>query len=179
MSHLDFSSLSPEARIQIWRETIAHLRYLNDEVWKRFQFFLLVDLVILVVTFGMFWARPRFYPAFAILFVALGVVLTLAARYILKRNRIYYLQMLLKKTLLEKEAGFYEMKLAQSETDLAFPWRLSPEIFEMLQKNPGQWTEQNIDAPKTIARRLFQVYEVVLGLYVALLLVAVFCGLIF
>ncbi len=177
MSSVDFSNLSPDARIQLWREAIAHLRYLNDEVWRRFQLFLYVDLAIILAILIQLQSPMRFFHLASIVLAAMGFALTLTARYILKRNRIYYLQMLLKKTLLEKEAGFYDLKFTDSGADLALPWRLTPEVFPTLQKDPEQWIEQNIDAPKTIARRLFQVYECVMALFIALMMVGIFFAL--
>ena len=37
------------AKLEIWRESLAHLRHLGDEVWKRFQLFLWMDLFFLLL----------------------------------------------------------------------------------------------------------------------------------
>ena len=53
--------------------------------------------------------------------ILLGIGVTFTGRYLLRRNRVYYLEMLLKKTLVEYEFGFYDAKFSGSNTDLAFP----------------------------------------------------------
>ncbi|MDB6028384.1 MAG: hypothetical protein JWM68_4607 [Verrucomicrobiales bacterium] len=177
MNRFDLPTMSPEARIPIWREAIAHLRYLNDEVWKRFQFFLSVDVVLILASVLILREPTRLSVLVVLAFTLIGIFLTLTARYILKRNRVYYLQMLLKKTLLEEEAGFYGSKFSESDTDMAFPWRLTPEVIKTLRTNPEEWIQQNIDAPATIARRLFQIYEIVIAIFGALLVAAIVIGL--
>jgi hypothetical protein len=152
--------------MELWRESLAHLRYLNDEVWKRFQFFLWVDLVILFAIFAI--NRHSWFLVF--LFSIGGFLLTLVARYILRRNRFYYVQMLLKKTLLEDDLGFYQQNFPGTNTDLAFPWRVAPEKIPLLKEKPEQWIEENIRAKGSIVRRLFVVYEVFLGIFGALLI---------
>ncbi len=171
MNQLDFSSLSAEARIQIWRESVAHLRYLNDEVWKRFQFFVWVDFALLFATISALSTRSNKTGALvALVFAVLGILITASAHYILKRNRIYYLQMLLKKTLLEKEAGYYSFKFSGTDTDLALPWRLTPEVAEELKSNPEEWVQKSVEPPGTIARHLFRIYQVAIGLFTLLAL---------
>lgn len=163
----NLSGLSEEQRVQVWREAVAHLRYLNDEVWKRFQFFLAVDVALLGAAVFALQQRETGGPTVSALLASIaGIILTVNARYILKRNRIYYLQMLLKKTLIENDCGFYQLKLSGTDTDLAVPWRLTPEVIEKLKKTPDQWIEENIAAPKTIARRLFRIYTGAIVLFV-------------
>jgi hypothetical protein len=103
----------------------------------------------------------------------LGAALTLTARYILKRHRIYYLQMLAKKSLIEDELGFYRTKLAGSETDLAFPWRVTPEVVVEIKQNAEAWVQKMIRPKGTIALWQFVIYEVLIGLYAAVLFFAV------
>lgn len=158
-----------------WREAMAHLRYLNDEVWKRFQFFFGVNVanfLAIVFVMKLQWFDPRSSVLIAIL-ALLGFCVTFSARYVLKRNRIYYLQMLLRKTLLENELGAYDTKLGGSETDLAFPWRVAPENIETMKQNPTKWVEDSIQSKGTIARHLFSIYDVLMAVYVAVILIAV------
>src|SRR4051812_8310244 len=97
-------NLNP-GKVQIWREAMAHLRHLSDEVLRGMKFFLTINgfIMVLFVTFMVIHSTLVLF-----LLAMLGLLLTLVARYILKRNRVYYLQMLMKKTLLEKELGFYD-----------------------------------------------------------------------
>jgi len=119
-------------------------------------------------------AKPVRWLAFLLaLLSALGGALTLTARYILKRHRIYYLQMLAKKSLIEDALGFYRTKLAGSETDLAFPWRVAPEVVAEIKQNAEAWLQKLVRAKGTIALWQFLIYEVLIGLYAAILLFAV------
>ena len=38
--------------LELWREAMAQLRYLNNEVWVRFQFFVWVELALLLLAGG-------------------------------------------------------------------------------------------------------------------------------
>ncbi|WP_150107355.1 hypothetical protein [Pedosphaera parvula] len=160
--------ISP-TKVAIWREYISHLRYLSDEVWKGMKLFLTINGFVLILIFVTAGESSRLVAA---VLSILGILLTLTARYILKRNRVYYLQMLMKKTLLEKELGFYDVKFAGTEVDLALPWRLGPQAIALIQENPDKWVEVQIRGPGTIVRWLFVIYEVLMGLY-GLILVAV------
>jgi hypothetical protein len=160
------------AAVQIWREALEQLRHLSSQVWSGFKFFIGINLVLLALMAGLIIFAPFNRLAGPIILVtgALGIFLTLAGRYILKRDRVYYLQMLLKKSLLEDELGFYQIKFSGSETDLSLPWRLSPEVFAELRQNPAEWTARQIRGPGTIARWLFVTYEVLLAIYALALL---------
>lgn len=158
--------VSMPTRADLWHEAMAHLRYLNDELWKRFQFFLWLDVALL---FAMFVINRHSWLIVFILAIG-GLLLTLVARYVLRRNRIYYLQMLLKKTLLEDGLTFYESTFENTETDLAFPWRVAPEKLPQMKERPDEWVRENIRPSGSIARWLFVVYEVFLGIFAAAIL---------
>lgn len=163
-------NFSKAERLEIWREAMAHLRFLNDEAWKRFQFFVWFDLIVFLVAI----AAARNSRLLAVIFCAVGLFLAFAARYILKRNRVYYLQMLMKKTLVEETLGFYREKLFGTEIDLAFPWRLTPETAEEIKKGPEAWVQKSIRGPGTIARWQFVIYEIWIGIYALLFIALVF-----
>jgi hypothetical protein len=148
-------------KLKIWRESLAHLRHLSDEVWKRFQFFLWLDLIFFLLAAGA-WRNSIGGSAFLIL-LALGIVFI--GRYILKRNRIYYLQMLARKSLLEDELGLYATKISGTETDLVFPWRLTPEVVSEIKKDFDAWVQKSIRPGGSIARWLFIIYEAFIGIY--------------
>jgi hypothetical protein len=154
--------------IQIWRESLAHLRHLSDEVWKGFRFFMIGNAIIIAL--GMFLAREFSSPFAVLVLILLGTGFTVAGHYILKRNRIYYLQMLLKKTLVEAEFGFYGARFSDSNTDMSFPWRLNPEIIEELKQKPDEWVNRQVRGPGTIARWLFVMLETIIGIYLVLFL---------
>lgn len=155
--------------IQIWRESLAHLRHLSDEVYKGMKLFLAINGVILV----LITANAGLQSGVAIfIFALLGIFITLVARYILKRHRVYYLQMLIKKTLLEQELGFYDVKFEGTQEDLALPWRLTLQTISLIKADTEKWIEAQISGPGTIVRWLFHIYDVLLGFY-GLILVGV------
>lgn len=156
-------NLSP-ASIQLWREAITHLREMNREVWRGFWCFLAASGMILLITSALLCLDQSGSIALAMLAAGLGVAFLGA--YVLKRNRVYYLQMLLKKSLLEKEFGFYEVRFSGSKTDLAFPWRVAPEVLAQMKEAPEKWINAQIMGTGTIARRLFLAYYLLMGLYI-------------
>jgi hypothetical protein len=142
---------------EIWREAIAHLRYLSAEFWKTAALFYALMLAVLLAMFVL----ARFHPfddGSAVLILVLsivGIVISAIGRYTLKRVRIYYVQMLAKKSLLEDELGFYLTKFTGSETDLAFPWRITPEAIVEIRKDFDGWVAKSAFGEKTIARYQF------------------------
>src|SRR5690242_4953351 len=124
--------------IQIWRESLAHLRHLSDEVYHGMKLFLAINgfnIVLIIASWGLRSELANF------VFALFGIFITLVGRYILKRHRIYYLQMLIKKTLLEQELGFYEVKFSGTQQDLALPWRLTLETIALIKENPEKWID--------------------------------------
>ena len=163
------------AGLDLWREAMAHLRHLSDDVWKGLRLFLILNafnLISIVAFCCMPLPGHQKVVLLAILAVA-GALLTVTARSILKRHRIYYLQMLAKKSLLEAELGFYQRKIAGSGTDLSFPWRLTPEVVAEIKQNFEGWVQKSVRARGTIARAQFLIYEILIGLYCLVFLFAV------
>lgn len=146
---------------------MEQLRHLSNDVWEGLKLFLGLNALLLIamVALGVFCEQRFRQAVLLILLSSLGAALTLAARYILRRHRVYYLQMLAKKSLIEDELGFYRTKLAGSESDLAFPWRIAPEVVAEIKKNPEAWIQKLIRAKGTIALWQFVIYEVLIGLY--------------
>src|SRR4029077_341641 len=103
--------------VEHWREAMAHLRHLSDDVWTGLKVFLTANVAIalMLMVIGVFSESRLFTIVMLILLSLLGVYLTLTARYVLKRHRVYYLQMLVKKSLIEHELLFYQTKLAGTE----------------------------------------------------------------
>ncbi len=149
------------ANLEIWRESLTHLRHLSDEVWKRFQLFLWLDLILFLLAAGV-W-RHSVGVSFCVIVAALFIASI--GRYILQRNRVYYLQMLAKKSLLEDQLGFYASKLSGTEIDLAFPWRLAPGVVSEIKINLDAWVKKSIRASGTIALWQFIIYEMFIGIY--------------
>jgi hypothetical protein len=152
--------------LELWRESLVHLRHLSDEVWRRFQFFFWLDLIFFLLAAGA-WHRSV-DGSFVLVLAALTIACI--GRYILKRNRIYYLQMLAKKSLLEDELGFYAMKFSGTEIDFAFPWRLAPDVVSEIKKDFDAWVKKSIRAPGTIALWQFLIYEIFIAIYLVALI---------
>jgi len=163
-----------QQRLEIWREAMAHLRHLSDDLWKALRTFLTLNAILLFTVVGLVVLLPlnRGIAFLLALLSVFGVLLTLISRFILKRHRIYYLQMLAKKSLIEEELGFYGTKLAGTETDLAFPWRLTPEVVAEIKQNCEAWIQKSVRAKGTIARAQFLLYETLMALYCLAFLVA-------
>jgi uncharacterized protein YjeT (DUF2065 family) len=160
--------------VQIWREAITQLRHLSDDVLQGLRIFLGMNVVLLIglVVLGVIDPCGMGSGILCALLSLAGVFLTAAGRYVLKRNRIYYLEMLGKKSLLEMDLGFYQRKLGGSETDLALPWRLKPEVVAEIARNFDAWVQKSIRSKGTIARVYFLIYEVLFGAYVAAMVMA-------
>jgi hypothetical protein len=151
----------------LWREAMAHLRHLSDDLWKGMRLFLPLNglLLAMIVALLAFQAPSRRRMILVILISIIGILLTLAARYLLKRHRIYYLQMLAKKSLLDEGLGLYQAKFAGSETDLVLPWRLSPEVVAEIKSDLEAWVRKSVRGPATMARVQFLIYEGLLACY--------------
>ena len=165
--------------LELWREALAHLRHLSDDVWRGLFLFVPLALVLLLADIALFGlvGPQEVTPIFPALLSLAGALLMLPARYLLKRHRVYYLQMLARKALLEDALGFYAERFPGTNTDLAFPWRLAPEAVADIKKDFDGWVKQSIRRSGTIANYQFLIYEVLLGLFVIALagsLVALF-----
>lgn len=159
MQEPDLAKTDP-TKLEIWRESLAHLRHLSDEVAKRFQFYLWLNLVLFLSAIG----SSRYTKVFSLIFLLAALSVAVVARHILKRNRIYYLQMLAKKSLIEDELGFYATKFSGTEIDFAFPWRLAPEVVAEIKKDLEAWVQKSVRADGTIALWQFVIYEMFIGL---------------
>src|SRR6266404_3117293 len=80
--------------MNLWREAMAHLRHLSDDVWNGLKFFLILNGFIIISMAALVRPRPLNRPTALVLalLAVLGILLTITARYVLKRHRIYYLQ---------------------------------------------------------------------------------------
>ena len=122
-------------------------------------------VVAAMIVFAAANVEGNWAMIFETVLAALGLGCTVIGRYILRRNRIYYLEMLMKKTLLEDEFGFYEVKFSGTNTDAVFPWRLKPEAILELKQKPEEWVSRQVRGPGTIARWLFVMLEATIVIY--------------
>ena len=159
--------------LDLWREAMTQLRQLHSDVWNGVRFFLTVNGV-LIAGMSALAKTAGGTTATAILIITLatfGVLVTLVARSILEKHRRYYLQMLVRKTFIEKELGFWDFTI--NGQTLAFPWRADAEHHESLQKDVCSWIESQRWRPGTISRLLFHVYNGVIAIHIAIVIVAI------
>jgi hypothetical protein len=161
-----------DVELQLWREAMTQLRHLSDDVFKSVALFMGLNVLLLTmaVVLTLVDLSPcRWLGAFV---CVLGSALTLAARFLLKRHRIYYLEMLAKKSLLEMQLGLYERRLAGTDVDSALPWRLKPEVVSEIAKDFDGWVQKSIRSSGTMARIYFWMYEGLIAIYGAGLICA-------
>lgn len=174
MVALDAVIPNREKQIDVWREAVAQLRQLHGDVWNGVRFFLSVNAVL----FAGMAALARELPdsglhacLIAILAVA-GSCGTIVARGILRGHRDYYLQMLLLKTLIEDDLGFYKAKFARTEVDMSFPWKVDAEYVPRMRDDPTRWRNEQRWRNGTISLKLRYMYDGVLILHGLALLLA-------
>ena len=162
------SSKQPTAgELQIWREAMTQLRHLADDFNRTFHFQIGVHVVLLIaICFIMRFHAIDGGSVFLLLVLILaGIVIGLVGHYVMERQRIYYLQMLAKKSLFEEDFGFYESRFAESSTDFALPWRLTAQVIADIRKDLDAWVKRSVRGPGTIARWQFVALEVLLAIY--------------
>ncbi len=161
--------------INLWREAMAQLRQLHGDVWNGVRFFLTVNGIIIAAVFGIARLEESDIPSGVLLAVLaiLGFLITLVARIILAKHRDYYLGILLRKTIIERELGFYDQKICC--VDLVFPWKVDKQFVGSLVDNPSAWLADQKRRKGTITRLLFLVYEGVLVIH-GIILLAVLIG---
>ena len=164
-----------EAELQIWREALAQLRHLADDFNRTFYLLVAAHVIMLI----SICAIMRFHPVDAgsvfliILLVSVGAAVGYVGHYMLQRQRIYYLQMLAKKSLFEEEFGLYGSKFANCTTDFALPWRLTPQVVAEIRTDFDAWVNKSIRSKGTIARWQFVLLELLLGIYGVILVMLV------
>jgi hypothetical protein len=156
-----------EPDLQLWREAMTHLRHLSDDVFKSVALFTGLNLALLAGIAFLMAAEAHGTKAIWICAFAClsGIALTFAGRFMLRRHRIYYLEMLAKKSLLEMQLGFYDRKLTGTEVDLALPWRLKPEVVGEIARNFDGWVQKSIRSKGTMAQVYFLIYEAMTLIY--------------
>lgn len=167
------SSLTPIG-LNLWREAMAQTRQMHNDVWNGVRFFLTVNGVLMAAIFTMAKIEKKGFLAGGLLgaLALVGLVFATVALKILTKQRRYYTEMLLRKTLVEKELGFYNILL--SGHDLTFPWKVDQQYVSDLTDDPQRWLDRHQRRKKSISRLIFQVYYGVIVIYGIILLVILF-----
>jgi hypothetical protein len=98
------TGLDPNA-LNLWREAMAQLRQLHGDVWNGVRFFLTVNGIVIAAAFGISKLQDKDVLTGVLIasLAAVGIIVTLIARTILAKHRDYYLGILIRKTLIERE----------------------------------------------------------------------------
>jgi hypothetical protein len=170
-----------DSKLNLWREAMSQLRQLHGDVWNGVRFFLTVNGIIIAALFAVVTcyltseASVKVYMLMGTVGIVAvgGLLLTIIAVKILKKHRTYYLNMLLVKTLLEKELGFYEINYQGIE--LAFPWKIDKEFNDIELQRPDRWLIRQMWRSGTISRLLWLTYWSFIVLYAAMIIGSVMC----
>jgi hypothetical protein len=162
---------------ELWREILYQLRQLSTDVWNGVRFFVTVNVVVLggIATVANGQARGWTTAILLASLAVVGTLFTLVAREILKKQREYYLQVLVKKALFEEEIGLYDVTLSGVDIDLSLPWGIAKSEVQAMKRDHSGWRSSRRRATGTITRHLFHVYEGMLVIY-GLVLVYVAIG---
>lgn len=152
----------------LWREAVAQLRQLHGDIWNGVKFFLAVNGIIVAAIATVFKDGDE-SQSFAVIstLAVTGLLLTIVALGILKRHRTYYLDMLLKKSLIEKELGFYDIVI--ESTELSFQWNVPKEKLHQL-RVPETWKKSEMWRRSSIAFRLLAAYWFLIVIYALMLI---------
>jgi hypothetical protein len=100
-----------------------------------------------------------------------GLLFTTQAILILSRHREYYLSMQLLKSLIEKELGFYDIRLGK--TDLSLPSKVAAEHLGRLMTHPEEWIDARRWRLSAITARLYRVYWGVVVIHLLIVALAI------
>ncbi len=156
--HIFAKDLGRES-LDLWRESLSTLRQLHNDLWNGVRFFTTVNGILLAGVFGL--SRTGISPWAAgwltVCLSLIGAFLTVTGHYILTRHREYYVNMLLRKSLIEEELGLYERRLGS--VDMSFPWSVPAEFLHRLRSDPGGWIQEQLSRKGTISGKLFNIYR--------------------
>lgn len=160
--------------LDIWKESLSMLRQLNNDVWNGVRFFMTMNGILLAGLAA--WSRmphsSASTPLVAFAVAGLGFAVTLTARRILSKHRDYYLNMLVRKSLIEEELGFYSRRLAG--VDMSFPWSIPQPFLSEVRANPEAWVRAQRSRPGTISRLLFRAYDSVVIIWLCIGAIALY-----
>jgi len=158
--------------LNLWREAMAQIRQLHGDVWNGVRFFLTVNGIIVAAIIAIFRLDRTLPMGIIIAILAIiGLFLTLIAINILGKHREYYLGMLLRKTLLEKELGYYDVHIRG--VDLSFPWSVDVQYIDDMALDPNKWKKEQRFRKGTISRLLWLTYWLFVAIYIASLIAVI------
>jgi hypothetical protein len=164
--------------LTLWQEALEQTRQLHNDVWHGVMFFFTLNGVLLAAVFAIAVSQAGFLlrAALSLLLAALGLFVTAIGLQVFRKHRRYYVEMLLRKTLIEHELGFYDVLL--SGEDLSFPWKVDRQFLARLLDNPQTWVNDHQFRPGTNSRWLLWIYWGLIALYAGVLVAIVLLALV-
>jgi hypothetical protein len=132
----------PKGSMDVWREAMTNIRLLHADVWNGVRLFLTVNSVIIAGGLTIMKSSDPNSQTFAMLTVlaVLGLGFTGVAFRIFTFQRQSFVEMLLQKTLLDKQLGFYDTTI--DGVDLSFPWKVPGRFVPDVRKDPEKWKKE-------------------------------------
>ncbi len=131
------------------------------------QFFLTVNAIIIAAIFTIFQLDKTAFDIRAVIAIGflslVGITLTAMALRILHGHREFYLGVLVRKSLLEKELGFYDTTIRG--VDLSLPWSIASQDLAELIQDPSGWQRRWLWRGK-VTPFLRYTYLVIIAIYV-------------
>jgi len=158
--------------LAIWREAMMNIRQLHGDVWNGVRFFLTLNSIVFAAMIAIFTIPWDILNGAAVCVLAsVGLFFCFIGMKILTGHRQYYLDMLMRKTLIENDLGFYDLKL--NSIDLSFPWKVDEEYLESMFKDLKGWKNKQMWRSGTISRYLLMSYWLFALLYIGSFIVAI------
>lgn len=161
--------------INLYRIFVEQTRQLHSDVWNGVRFFLTINAIIIAAMAALYASITDTGEVLwlEMALAVIGILFTLVGMFILSRHRDYYLDGLMRKTLLEYTLGLYEQVIA--EIDLVLPWSVPKKYVEQeLLRDPKAWKKKHKWRPGTISRKLRFAYMLFLAIYVIAFAVVLF-----
>lgn len=150
--------------LSFWHESLAHMRHMREEYWKGIQLFIAVNGVVMAALITLMREDYVVKNSLVLLFLSLvGFGFTAVTFYVFRQQRAGYLEMVVQRTLIEKELGFYKINLQGIE--LHFPWSVSSATLPRLLKDPGVWQKKQMWKKRTGTRRLLYAFIAAMLIY--------------
>jgi len=156
----------------LWSEAMIQLRHLSSDVWNGIRLFLTLNSILLAALIGVSSITDKIDedPIFIII-TMVGISLLLFTINILKKQRNHYLDMFIRKTLLEEKLGLYSSKI--SGIDLSFAWSVPENSIKDLKDDKEDWKKKQRWNPKTISGTIFFAFLVFFLIYIVILFISI------
>jgi hypothetical protein len=155
--------------VDIWNQIMSQLRYHYGSIWSSVRTFFTINGLLATVT-GILGRQAEYVQDGIVVGVLaiIGLIVNVVAVRVLAMQWSAYLGVLLRKTVLEDELGFYRMRVRG--VDLSLPWSVGGEhgSLDVLLRDPRAWyaRQRRFGA---LFLLLCSMYAIVIAIYVAAL----------